>query len=267
MNIRSLFKQEHEVINQLPEKPKVFWYVSAGDDFRPPVFLTDTKIDYFRKNENRQLPKPDLFVYNCIGHETKKLFENLSSSDKPVLFDDRGTRITGRNFQHLTLKEEIQQSALNKNNIQSYTVDHFDKIGAFYFEVVLEDRDKIETQKILYFEYENFHFFQDVILKSAFDVNYLCATREGIGFGGGKKSIIELIYKEGFPDFYYDQGFRPKFVLTFRDFTDNMFCDSIYKSENFCAKKDFVPYIRDHNNDIDTFVYKIVSDKTSYQKS
>jgi hypothetical protein len=74
---KSLFVNRVAELDELPVKPKVFWYVSAGD-FRGPVFDT---ISYrsWSKASWKRFGKPDLFVYNCLGPEVQDLRIKLSS--------------------------------------------------------------------------------------------------------------------------------------------------------------------------------------------
>lgn len=46
-----IFKQRVEELERLSDNPTIFWYVSAGDDFRGPNFLTDFHIDFVKKHQ------------------------------------------------------------------------------------------------------------------------------------------------------------------------------------------------------------------------
>ena len=238
MNSLDIFSERVQELEDLPEKPNIFWYVSAGDDFRGPVFLSDHYINYMNTKHGKQFSRPDLFVFNCLGHETDNLHTRLRRHDNPRLFSDRRIRVTAKNFQMLTIKRSIQET-LQVNPEYMYFCEEYvarRRTIAFFFEVDIVGVSYAgihyeDTQKILYFAHENIDFFNNIILKNFFNVEYLCATREGCGMGGCRKSIVEHIYKDGDPLFYSERGFRPAFNVLFNDFTADLFEEQTKSSE------------------------------------
>jgi hypothetical protein len=263
MKISDLFISKIEELELLPKDPKIFWYVSAGADFRGPVFLTDCWIQHELKHHKKKFVKPDLFLYNCLGPEVRELKEKLING-RVELFNDGRTNIFGINYRTLDLNRNIIHYYINPNYIESGAVvqDHEFMLRrgneAFYFELKISWDDNIEYQKIFYIEIENINFFTEVILRGPFEVVYLCATKEGCGIGGCKKSIIEYIYKDSAPLFFSDRGFRPKYNIIFNDFTKDVFDQVIKNSKVISVRKKYGEYILESNRfSPDSTIYKV----------
>ena len=215
MDSLQLFNQVIPELEELPKKPKVFWYVSAGDeDFRGPAFLTQHNIDKRAEHNGRIFEKPDLFLYNCIGPEVTILKEKLKA-DNIVLFSDSTTTIRGKNFRQFGFSDSIHLE-VSPEYFDIFT--HGDLIpereqAAFYFEIDVIKENHTETQKILYLIHENIDVFRKVILQGHFEVTYLCVIREGLAQGACKKSIIEVVFQDR--DFlnYANIGFKPKYFI------------------------------------------------------
>jgi hypothetical protein len=60
-------------LNTLPIIQKSFWYLSAGDDFRGPVFFSQHHLEQGGRHHGKIFSKPDVFMYNCLGNEIKEL--------------------------------------------------------------------------------------------------------------------------------------------------------------------------------------------------
>ena len=75
-------------------RPKTFWYVSAGRDFRPLVFLSDA----YRQHRlaGLSIPRPELFVYTCLGADG---MHGLKAGR--TVFKDKRTEITILSLQPL----------------------------------------------------------------------------------------------------------------------------------------------------------------------
>lgn len=271
MNWKKLVKpinKEYEfnkIIASFPDKPNVFWYVSAGIDFRGCVYLSDYIINKKksygvcdRKDmsldnpvlncSNREYEKPDFFVFNCIGYEIDYIKNHYKEKDSPIeVFSDKKIEINVVEFYPLKSNEEKLS------------------FGAKACLLKIEMNCLIEEHKeyayVLYFEEENINFFNKVILKNYFNVLYLCATREGCGCGGCRKSIIDYIYKDNSPSYFYEKNFRPKYIVAFHNFTN-----TILKNERKKGNIDFCMmdhYIREARNlyEPDSTVY-LIKEKT-----
>lgn len=242
MDSKRIFTQLVPELETLPTTPNIFWYVSAGDDFRGLSFLSSYNIDHQMEHHKKELKRPDLFVFNCLGPETDDLVEKLKTQTNPIIFSDQITTIKASNFKELILLNEIQSQLYIDPKYILIAEEYRDRKSTpvYYFEIEVSGDDYTDNHKVLYFEHENIDFFQKIILNSFFKVQYLCATREGMGFGFCKKSIVDHIYKEGANNFYFDKGFRPDYLILFNDFTRDLFKKEIEDSvlisysEGFC---------------------------------
>ncbi len=231
MNTLQLFTEKVPELESLPSKPKVYWYPSAGKDFRGCVAFTDYRIQHEKKHHGRKYSKPNLYVYNCLGAEVLELKEKLSQGDVE-LWNDHSTRITGKNYRSLKLRNDINFE-VNPDFIdtENLSLNDYQTDRAFYFELEVSGENYREIQRILYFEAENIDFLNKVILKNIFDIQYLCSTREGLSWGCCKKSILEYIYSDNHPHFFLEYGFAPEFQIISNNYTKDIFEDATQNSE------------------------------------
>jgi len=260
MNFNHLFTKRIQDLESLPEKPNIFWYPSAGKDFRGNVFLTDRYIEHNKKHHGKRYLKPDLFVFNCLGIGEVEEIKNNIKLNKP-LFEDDITKIIGKNLQEFGIKSNMLNLTINPNYVENEMVIKPQKgKEAFYFEIRILDKEDnhIESQRVLYLIHENIDVFQKIILKGYLNVLYLCATREGCGMGGCKKSIVEYIYKDAFPYFYSKYNFKPAFSIIFNDFTKDIF-EQASNNSDIIETTHYDYYIDENINGIepDSTVYKI----------
>jgi len=82
----------------------------------------------------------------------------------------------------------------------------------------------VHDANVLYLEWENNHVW-DVLFHAGryFTLDYLCATREGLGFGGCGKSVLKHIYEEDRIRDAHRHGVSPEYVITCEDYTDELF--------------------------------------------
>lgn len=245
MNSKRLFYRSVPELECLSEKPKVFWYASAGKDFRGPVFFTGSHI---RCIGNSGFVKPELFVFTSIGPEIYELKEDIKNHIRYV-FDDNQTKIRVKNFKELEILPHFNFK-IDYNRIADFMVEKYQpNRKAMYFELEIIGEHYNEIQKVLYFEKENIDTFEKLVLRHRlFDVQYLCATREGCGFGGCRKSIIDYIYKDHAPDFFSHRGFRPEFTILFNDFTKSLFKEEVNKVDTLTYFENFYHYIHEEGS-------------------
>lgn len=254
MDTQRIFVEKVEELEVLSERPKVFWYVSAENDYKGPMFLTQHHIQQLKKHYGLELVKPELFVYNCIGYGGVELKNKLSQGSGVLLYRDESVEVKGSNYKIIEMRElirpkpkddfliEIEHSSsryFNPDHIYTPMFDLIDRgLGVFYFEMEINGKDYSEKQKVLYFEYEDIDLFHKVILHRFFDVVYLCATREGIGcYGGRGKSIVDYIYNDGNPNFYIEKGFKPEFTILSQNKID-YFENGVMDSNRITYRKD-----------------------------
>ncbi len=224
MDSLQLFTQSIPELESLPSQPRIYWYPSAGIDFRGPVAFTNFRIQNQKIHHGRDYVKPDLFIFNCLGPEVIDLRNKLEQGVEVELFNDNISRIVAKNYRVLEVRNEISFE-INPSfiDIEILNLDEYQTNIAFYFEFEVFSESYCETQKILYFKAENIDFFEKIILTNIFETSYLCNTREGLSWGGCNKSIIEHIYNDNHPHFFTTQGFKPTFNILSNNFTKELF--------------------------------------------
>lgn len=251
-----MFNEKLPELEVLPKKPTVFWYPSAGSDFRGPVTFTSYKISHELKHHSRVYSKPDIFIYNSLGEEVLELKEKFLEGGNVVLFQDYSTTVTAKNFKTINLNTnfnfEINTEFID---IENLPINGFHLNEVFYFELEICGEDYNETQKILYFQSENIDFYKKVILKNIFNTQYLCATKEGLAWGRCYKSIIEYVFAENQYENFIELGFKPKYFILSVDVTKDIFDNYLETSKIISAKK-YGKYISRLEFEEETIIYK-----------
>lgn len=257
MDSRQLFTQSILELEYLPSQPRIYWYPSAGIDFRGPVAFTNFRIQHQKIHHGRDYVKPDLYIYNCLGPEVIDLRNKLEQGVEVELFNDNITRVIAKNFRLLEVRDDINFE-INPEfiDVEVLNLDECQTNIAFYFELEVSGESYNEIQKLLYFQAENIDFFEKIILTNIFETLYLCTTREGLSWGGCHKSIIEHIYKDNHPHFFSTQGFKPKFNILSNNFTKELFETAVEGSISI------VPYYGNYisENEVysnDSVIYKL----------
>lgn len=195
-----LFNEEIVELNQLPYQPKAFWGVSAGEDFRAPIYFNSS---------NCRLEKPDLFIYNCIGNEAQK-FKNTRLLLLDFFKFDKSPIKLKLDIRRLTLKSHLNLGIIS-NRIDEEQLQ-YNEIAVYYIQ--LEDSvSRNVISHLLYFVAENIEFFEKIILQNYFRTLYFSVYNEGMGYGHCQKSIIEYIYKDNYPNCFADNGFKPEYLF------------------------------------------------------
>ena len=111
-------------------------------------------------------------------------------------------------------------------------------------------------RKILYLRYENNHSW-DALFGSGWrvDLKYVCATREGLGMGGCGKSVLQHIYKEGRIETARRIGVEPQYVITWCDYTDEMFRRAA--SRYYPQLRRIAPYMPEDERGTDHWIYRL----------
>lgn len=261
------------------KRPLVLWYASAGDDCRPLVFTTPAYQARLseRVGESLQLPEPNLFVYTCLDEEYAPWQED------EVLYEDYGTRVKCRSATPVRLDRQLAPWT-NDRGWADFGSDprDDDQPDGHIFDVEIQSLRGMGTfrRKVLYLQYENNHIW-DALFGSGWrvDLKYVCATREGLGCGGCRKSVLEHIYKEGRFKTVRGTSVEPQYVITWCDCTDQMFrtaaspfypqlkkiaCyipenDGAARERQRCVRGQIVPYIHEREGEVDHRIYRLWS--------
>ncbi|WP_019037724.1 hypothetical protein [Psychroflexus tropicus] len=240
MNSQKLFVKNVPELECLSETPKVFWYASAGRDFRGPVFFTNHHI---HRMSSPGFKKPELFIFTSIGPEIHELKNDIRNYAR-VVYNDNITKVKVRKYKELDILPHFRFK-IDYNHVSDIMVERYPPgRKGIYFELEIIGNDYNEIQKVLYFEKENIDTFKKLVLQHRlFDVQYLCATREGCGFGGCCKSIVDYIYKDHAPYFFSHKGFKPEFNILFNDFSRTLFKQEMDRVDTASYYENFFHYI------------------------
>ena len=252
-----LFKPLHGRQVKLPVglpriRPKTFWYVSAGRDFRPLVFLSDA----YRQHRlaGLSIPRPDLLVYSCLGADGLHCLKAGMT-----VYKDKRTEITILSLQPMRIDRQktayrIDPAFVHFAKDPLLTHDH----DAALMEVEVKSLTLRTSDRfpLLYMAMENINGFDEVMAKGWFDVTFLCATREGLGFGGCGKSILSHVYSEGRN---LTHRFHPRFVITWSDYTDQLFRNS--SKRYYSEMRRLAPYIPENLGARDHHLYELYPGK------
>ena len=215
-----LFKPLHGRQIKLPVglpriHPKTCFYVSAGRDFRPLVFLSDA----YRQHRLAGLPpRPDLFVYSCLGADG---LHGLKTG--MTVFKDKRTEITILSLHPLQIDRGKVTYLINPDFVHfadDPLLNHDHDAALMEVEVKSLNLGTTDRFPLLYLAMENLNCFDEVMSTGRFSVDYLCATREGLAMGACGKSILSHVYTEGRN---LTHRFHPRFVITWGDYTDSLF--------------------------------------------
>ena len=219
-----LFKPLHGRQVKLPDglprvRPKTFFYVSAGRDFRPLVFLSDA----YRQHRlaEHSIPRPDLFVYSCLGSDG---LHGLKTG--MTVFKDKRTEIAILSLQPLRIDRKKTAYRIDSaliHGVEDPLLDHDYDAALMEVEVKSLTLGTSDRFPLLYLAMENINCFDELMSKGWFDVQFLCTTREGLGFGNCGKSLIQHLYTEGRNR---TKNFHPRFLITWGDYTDTLFRNS-----------------------------------------
>ena len=203
--------------------------------------------------EPLQLPEPDLFVYTCLDDEYEPWHED------EVLHEDYGTLVKCRSATEVRLDRQLVPWAKVRGSARfgSDPSLHGGPDGHILDVEVLSLRGMGNFRRtILYLRYENNHSW-DALFGSGWHVElkYVCATREGLGMGGCAKSVLDHIYKEGRIEAARRIGVDPQYVITWCDYTDEMFRRAA--SRYYPKLRRIAPYIPEDECETDHWIYRM----------
>lgn len=254
---------------EMPLVPNVYWYVSAGMDFRGPVYLTDYHINHLKRHHQYELKKPDLYVFNCLGDEIKELIDNrdIIRNGAYTVYADGRTEILVTKYVALSIDREKVNYQINPQFVEKAHVS--DPMKKKNHDAALL-RLKIkslsigfeEEVKVIYLQMENINCFHEFILKhKAVNVQYLCTIREGLAWGNCKRSMIKEIYNTN--HHYLPQGFNPEYVITFNDFTKSLFLDRMKEQGRQFKELPPLPPENQEQWEINNSVFQILNSNIS----
>ncbi|MBM73780.1 MAG: hypothetical protein CMK59_00150 [Proteobacteria bacterium] len=231
-------------------RPKVFWYASAGDDCRPLVFMHP---EYQKQTLN--LSPPELFIFSCLPPQKTYGQDRIKDN---LLYRDQHTEIT-------CLKTE--KMFINRNHVEYRINRDWSRFGrdprgkthdaVLALVEIKSNRCSPHNSLVLYLHMENNNCFDSILSSGVFDLKYICATREGLALGGCGKSIMKHLYQDGEIVKAQKNNCDPKTVVLSRGQAHRIFQSHI--NEHYVKATCLGNYIPEHLGERDHFVYQMES--------
>lgn len=193
---RAAFRDAPEALAALPAHPVVCWTVSAGHDFRPLVFFSRPGCRALAERAGLppcEAPVPDLFIHTSLPFpEGNDGLHGLPC--RGTVYADRHTeiRIEDKLALHLD-RDRVPYEILRAHHHAALDplLAHDHDAALFTIRLLCLDTGHEETVRLLYLAMENLNAGDALLTTGPFDLRYLVATREGLGFGGCNRSILQ----------------------------------------------------------------------------
>lgn len=157
-----------ELIYNIGENPNILWYPSAGDDFRDLI-----------EAETRTEISPDLYIHTDYSKSVVIV--------PGTIFNDGATQVEIMEVSHLTSTDEI------KYYVNPDFIDLPENVNAkpsiLLLDVLVNYSGGTIRKPVLYWYFENVNFLDEVLLKFHIPVSHIVKVREGMAWGGNRKSI------------------------------------------------------------------------------
>ena len=242
--------------DNLPKRPRVCWSVSAGHDMRPLVFFSDPMRRATIRSVGltpEEFPRPDLFLFTCIDGGGQGLHDLELGQ---IVYEDESTRI---------VIDERHPLRIDRNRVP-YSID---RSRVYFGEDPLKDHDHDaallrvrltclqtgyeEQVLVLYLAMENLLAWDSLMCRADVELDTLVATREGLGLGGCGRSILEHLYQDGRIQSATTPRSTPRYVVTWGDYTDQMFCQ--HASRFYPNLRKGAPYIPERGSSTPHQIY------------
>lgn len=174
----------------------ICWYPSAGDDFKPLIFLNQNGYRNFDIPEDNGQEFPDMFImtdvlYPMFFSDERNPISQLNNSDSwrriTELYRDFKTTVSvvkSRKLRRLDLELDTEMLSYEYSNEENYG-------NVFCFTVKVETRLywpydlKQWYMTVVYVIAENRAFARDFLMKNNIKVDYVPVIRYGEAMGGG----------------------------------------------------------------------------------
>jgi hypothetical protein len=200
--------------------PKILWYPSGELDFLPLGYYSRKFRQRFQDHIGH-IEEPELFVYTCLGPGLPKTIQYYFFR-KRILLDNSDFLIEVVHARRHHINRHFYKYQIDPDYIDfvELGLDPLTSIGfdAIFAKVrVTQKHDrKFEEFDLLYLLAENINFLEEVVRKRLVKVLHLCTIREGTGFGGCRRSVIEHAFEIN----NYHRGLlNPQTIISFSDFT------------------------------------------------
>jgi hypothetical protein len=182
-----------------------------------------------RASEIQTLTMPELFVYTCLGPNVPDSVQK-AFFETGILFEDDRTVIQSVEPAKIRINRDLYRYEIDPEHIHSVEqgLDPLPTLGydAVFSRVRLKDKQAgySEELDLLYVLGENINFYEQVVRRGRVEVLHLCTIREGLCFGGGRRSVIQHAFKGTgpLPDFL-----KPETIVSFSDGTFDIIQDRL----------------------------------------
>jgi len=247
-------KRWDDYLNSIPANPNILWYPSAGYDFR----------DLFELSAERASVHgidvlPDIYLHNDLSRELSEVKTGeIYNYDKTIV------TLTGRYEMELKPSADV---TFDMNPEYSWYVDDLTQSPKIQLMEISRQHatEGITHGVILYFNFENNNFLDQVILRHKIPISHIVKIREGIAEGGVRMSIAYvldllselgtkyLIYGDSVSSSIMDLEYIPleenlKLQYNLNPCTYNLIKKSeITKWSGYVAKIFEIQYVKDHS--------------------
>lgn len=184
----------HEVLSKL-NQVKTLWYFSCGKDLRPITYFTFQ--EHIERMSSVQVQGIDIFIYNTLPLGDYSLFNQLPK--KKILFKDDRTQIVAEEiiYCYPVAIPEINSGYYDFSDVYIKKLEGNPRPVAALIKLRLDS--VVYGSRycwLLYFEMENFYFLREYLLKNNISPTIICGKREGMAWGGARKSMNKYLQDE-----------------------------------------------------------------------
>ena len=206
--------------------PSISWYVSAGTDFRNPIFLNDSYMSRHIVGSN-DWKSPEVFIYtDYYTPFFDKLFPQYMTANfvKPKssfeamlteyadlggwhLYEDNRTTVSVKRFEYLpALEAAVKEDLVDFTDVG----DGSSKVAYMLLEIYSKQYGKFDVH-LIYANVMN-EFMGDLLVKSNASISHITRVRYGSGLGFAKASgtyLLNILHKLNTAYFICDPIFEP----------------------------------------------------------
>jgi len=181
-----------ELKTKIGKNPNLLWYPACGFDYRDIYETTERNMRFHIPIYNL----PDLYIHTDCHESGVFDGENLvfDRNTKNVGFENNPDilRIEIKSKDELKLKNKYKPN-IQFNREYGHFFDDNPQLRIYLLEIEITTfRNEHITKPVLFFIVENINFFEEILLKYKIQILWIVKVREGLGFGGCGKSIINV---------------------------------------------------------------------------
>ena len=171
-----------DYLNTIPDNPNILWYPSAGYDFRD---LSELSAE--RASIHGIDVLSDIYLHNDLSRELSEVkIGEIYNYDKTIIL------LTG--LYELELRPSADVTYEINPEYSSYVDDQHQRPKIQLMEITRRHANEdLTTGVVLYFNFENNNFLDQVILRHKIPISHIVKIREGVAAGGVRMSIAYVL--------------------------------------------------------------------------